>query len=519
MPIKALIAAIERRPNTAFGAFAVLHFGVWSALPALFYLNLPLDLIEALTYGPEWQLGYDKLPPLPWWLVEIAHRLFDSDYFYYALGQLAVLSALWAVFALTRPIAGALGALIAVLIVDGLHYLHYSAAKFNHDVIELPFWALAGLAFHSAMRGRALHHWVLLGLAIGMALWAKYFVIVLVVPLALFVLLDRDARPALRTPGPWVAGAVAFLVTAPHLVWLLANDFLPFAYAQARAAPPRSLFDHIIRPLIFGGSQLLFLMPALVIAAPLLLSRHNTSPSKADCFDRRILRLLAFGPAATALAGSLLTGRTMVAMWGYPLWLFLGSWIVVCIGTPVEIAQTRRIAGLWIATFAGFALAFVVNYSVLPHYDHRYRAVFFPGQRLAAELSERFKAATGQPLAYVVAGTWTGGNVFHYAAEHPHVLIDAKPTRAPWIDLDDLKTKGAVVVWTGGDSTNVATYAVTTPGAQLQAPFTLEDLKGVRVLHFGWAIIRPQPRRTSVERPDDCRNLVEDFADLAFTDD
>ena len=37
----------------------------------LLYPNLPLDLIEALTYGREWQLGYDKLPPLPWWLVVI----------------------------------------------------------------------------------------------------------------------------------------------------------------------------------------------------------------------------------------------------------------------------------------------------------------------------------------------------------------------------------------------------------------------------------------------------------------
>jgi len=54
---------------------------------ALLYANLPLDLIEALTYGREWQLGYDKLPPLPWWLVEIMHRAFGADAAYYALAQ------------------------------------------------------------------------------------------------------------------------------------------------------------------------------------------------------------------------------------------------------------------------------------------------------------------------------------------------------------------------------------------------------------------------------------------------
>ena len=38
-----------------------------------------VDLIEALTYGREWQIGHDKLPPLPWWLVEIAYRLIGHD--------------------------------------------------------------------------------------------------------------------------------------------------------------------------------------------------------------------------------------------------------------------------------------------------------------------------------------------------------------------------------------------------------------------------------------------------------
>ena len=55
--------------------FLGLHLVVWTALPALLYPNLPLDLIEALTYGREWQLGYDKLPPLPWWLIELVCRL------------------------------------------------------------------------------------------------------------------------------------------------------------------------------------------------------------------------------------------------------------------------------------------------------------------------------------------------------------------------------------------------------------------------------------------------------------
>ena len=232
-----LIATIERRPQAAFAVFLALHFLVWTALPALLYPNLPLDLIEALTYGREWQLGYDKLPPLPWWLVELVHQVVDLDTAYYALAQVAVVGSFAVVWLTARPLVGPVGALIAILILDGLHYFHFTAAKFNHDVIQLPLWALAGYAFHAALRHGRVSHWMLLGFAIGAALWAKYFVVVLAAPLALFLLFDRDARKALATPGPWIALAVALLVMAPHLLWLVHNDFLPFAYASARAAP------------------------------------------------------------------------------------------------------------------------------------------------------------------------------------------------------------------------------------------------------------------------------------------
>ena len=149
---RGLIAWIARRPDAAFGAFLALHFAVWTALPTLLYANLPLDLIEALTYGREWVLGSDKLPPLPWWLVEIMYRVFGVDAAYYALAEIVVIAAFALVYATARPLVGPARALVAVLIIDGLHYFQYTAVKFNHDVIQLPFWALAGYAFHAALK-------------------------------------------------------------------------------------------------------------------------------------------------------------------------------------------------------------------------------------------------------------------------------------------------------------------------------------------------------------------------------
>jgi len=496
LPAAGLIGWIESRPRAAFGAFLALHFVVWTALPALLYANLPLDLIEALTYGREWQIGYDKLPPLPWWTVEIVHRIFGVDAAYYALAEVVVILAFAAVWATARPLVGATGALVAVLIIDGMHYFQYTAVKFNHDVIQLPLWALAGFSYHAALKRGRIGYWLACGFAVGAALWAKYFVVVLAAPLALFLVFDRDARRALRGPGPWLAIVVAFIVMAPHLVWLLQTDFLPFAYASARAAPVRGWYDHLLHPAVFAAGQLLFILPALFIAAMLVWPRSKPAAAPAaDDFDRRIVTLLAFGPAAAMLALIAGSGRGAISMWGYPLWLFLGLWIVLAARNTLDAARLRRVVGAWGAVFAALAIAFLANYTVLPLIDHRYRAAFFPGDQLGAQLTQRFHDATGgNKLRYVIGSMWDGGNVAHYSPDQPEVLIDGLPRRAPWIDLADLRAKGALVVWTVGDMEHLpANLAAIAPSAKVGTSFTLPMRRfGSGEAHVGWAILMPQ---------------------------
>jgi len=495
-PISAVLGWIEKKPQAAFGAFLALHFAVWTALPALLYANLPLDLIEALTYGRQWQLGYDKLPPLPWWLVEIAHRLFGTDAAYYALAQASVVIAFALVFATARRLVGTVGALFAVLIIDGLHYFQYTAVKFNHDVIQLPFWALAGYAFLAALTRGRLWHWALLGVAFGGALWAKYFVVILAAPYLLFVLLDPRARRSLATPGPWLALIVALIVAAPHLIWLYQTDFLPFAYASHRATAARGWFDHALHPAVFTASQVFFLLPSLFIASALFWPKPKPLPADApvpDAFARRIVTLLAFGPGLAMIALTAVSGRGAVAMWGYPLWLFVGLWIVMVARSSFDAGRIGRVVAAWAAVFVLFIVVFVADYAVLPFIDHRYRAVLFPGDALGTSLTQRFHDATGAPLRYVVGTMWDGGNLAHYSPDQPQVLIDGALPRAPWIDLADLRKQGAVVVWTQGDPAKLpAQFASVAADATIGAPFDLPMRRGPGAVHVGWAIVKPK---------------------------
>jgi hypothetical protein len=484
-------SAIWENPVTAFAVFAALHAAVWTILPAALFPNLPLDLIEALVYGREWQLGHDKLPPLPWWIVEILYRVFGSDIAYYLFAQLAVLAAFAFVFATARKIVGGWGAMAVVLIVDGLHYFNFTAPKFNHDVIQLPFWAMAGFAFHAALRGGRLVHWILLGIALGAAIWAKYFVVVLALPMALFLLLDPQARRSLATPGPWLAAAIALIVAAPHLVWLVQNDFLPLRYADERSLPARGPLDHLWHPARFLGLQLFALVPAVFIAGTMFVRVERREDAQA--FDRRIVTLLAFGPVAIVLALSIVTGRGLVTLWGYPLWLFFGLWIVMASRTVVEALRVKYTAAAWAGIAATYIVGFIVHYGIQPQRSDTYYASRFPGDALARHVAEGFREKTGKPLDYVISTMWLGGNVSHYAPGiRPRVLVDGKPQRGPWIDLADLRRKGAVLLWTEPDRENLQSdYERIFKGAQAQPQFTLPNRGKADGITFGWAILPP----------------------------
>ena len=182
-------------------------------------------------------------------------------------------------------------------------------------------------------------------------------------------------------------------------------------------------------------------------------------------------------------------------MWGYPLWLFIGLWIVMAVRPALDRDRIGRVVAAWAAVFTVLALAFVINYTVLPRLDHRYRAEFYPGDALGATLTQRFHAATGRPLRYVIGSMWDGGNLAHYSPDQPQVLIDGEPARAPWIDLNDLRKDGAVVVWTQSDpKTLPAPFAAVAPNAEIGAPFDLPMRRGDGAVHVGWAILKPQPR-------------------------
>src|SRR5437764_8947098 len=104
--LERLVAFARRRPGAVLLSVLALHLAIWTLLPILLCPNLQLDLVEDLAMGKEWQLGYWKHPPLPWWTADLVYRLVGDVNAVYVLGPLAAVICFYGVWLLAREAVG-----------------------------------------------------------------------------------------------------------------------------------------------------------------------------------------------------------------------------------------------------------------------------------------------------------------------------------------------------------------------------------------------------------------------------
>ncbi|EJW10409.1 putative 4-amino-4-deoxy-L-arabinose transferase [Rhodovulum sp. PH10] len=503
--LSALVEFARKEPFDVLAVVLLVHLGVWTLMPALLNANLQLDLAEDLALGKEWQLVYWKHPPLPWWIADAAYRLTGDVQVVYLLGPLAAVVAMWAVWRLGREIVGPFGALVAVLTLEGLHFFNFSVVKFAHDQCQLPFWALTALFFWRALKRERLLDWALAGVTLALCFWSKYAAFALAATLGLFLLVDRDARKAWRTPGPYLMALAFVVVIAPNVWALVQFDFMPFRYVDERAKEAAHWWQVALYPLQWTGGQLFFLVPTLLLLWILYPLRgwlrlseqpertdERTSPRPTP-FDRRYLTWLAIGPFVFTTLVAMLLGRLPVAMWGYPLWTMLPLAVVAWRGPVADERRLKRFAGAVIAVLVIMPAAYVLVEEVEPYLRDRPKATQFPGKRLAEIVTRDFIEKTGQPLTYVTGTEFAANNVAVYSPFRPHVIVHGDPKLSPWIDMDDVRRRGVLIVWEPQGDKLVDEWMKTFPGATVRGRLMLPRQAHGKVapVHLQYAIVPP----------------------------
>ena len=127
-----------------FYIFLFFHLLLWTIIPSVTNINLPLDTIEALAWSSNLDWGFNKHPPMSAFFPEIFYRIFGpNDWSYYLLSQIFVIIAFYFVYKFSieifknKPLS-----LISVLLLESIYFYNFTTPEFNVNVCQLPFWSL-----------------------------------------------------------------------------------------------------------------------------------------------------------------------------------------------------------------------------------------------------------------------------------------------------------------------------------------------------------------------------------------
>lgn len=505
MPNRRLYDAFQNRPSLWFWIFVALHIVLWTLVPTAVNRNLPLDVIELVTWGHEWQLGYFKHPPLPSWLLEAATLIAgNAAWPAFLLSQISIVVAFWAIWRLGSALINPQAALLSVFLTSLIYFYNFPTPEFNHNVLQIPIWALMSLVGWHALKRDCLRHWLLLGLLTGIAVYIKYSMAILVVALTLFLIVEPSARQRLRSKGLWLASLLAVIVAAPHLYWLIDSAFQSLAYASGRSAALDSIMDRILGPLGFLGAQVGHhggLLLVLLLGGALLpfWRRGLEEPISFACsgtFERRYLLWIAIVPILLIVLLSVIAGTEMRPMWPAPMFSFTALAMLVVLKTAFFKERFRAMAIGWAAVYFGTLIILVSMGLFGSHFIKKPLRIDWPGADIASHFEDRWQTQHKQALTYVGGNAWIAGNVAFYAKARPTLVHLEDWSKSPWADEQSVTCRGILILWQqkqGDEAKLPEIYAfnasrITGRGVQI-FDWKVKN----KPFRIGWAMVSPDP--------------------------
>ena len=492
-----LVHTFMEQPGRFLIGILVIQVVLWTVVPWLTYRGAPIDVMENIGWGRAWQLGYHAHPPLQAWLTEIAVTLGGGAIWpAYLLSQIAIVLTYLPIYLLGRDLAGPRGGLLAVIAFSLVYYANWPTPEFNANVVQMPIWALAGWAFWRATATGRMTWWVGLGVLCALAVYAKYSAVILVGALVLTSILVPPLRLVWKTGGPYAAAGVALVLVAPHVTWLVASDFLPVRFAEARAGNIAG-FDRLLVPARFMGAQALDHLAAALVLLIGGASMNRVRPGDAVSFDatttaRQFALCLAAVPYGLAVLFALVTGYGLRDMWGAPMAVWVTLAAILLLPTSYRLSRLPALLGSWLVLFIGTPLvqaafmAFVAPGMTSPPFPA------WPTPVVSQALTDAWKAHTdGAPLRIVAGDKWAAGIPVTYSPDRPSIFTDASYDRSPWIDNTDIQSSGVLFVWrrpADGMPERYAEFGPMSATGTVSIPFRTGAEASVEI---GWAVRPP----------------------------
>lgn len=439
-----------------FSLFCLLHLILWTAVPLFFSFALPHDVAEAVAWGLQGQWGYDKHPPLNAWLCAVFFRL-GGIAAVYLWAQVVVVLSFIAVWKLARECVSEWQSLIAVLLLAGVSYFTLDTPNLTPDTLQTPLWAWIAYLFYRVLTAKKTLLWIPLGILMGLAILAKYQSFILFFCMGVVFLCTEEGRKNLGKPWPYITLFIILMVASPHIYWLSQHHWITLNYLENSTTGTLHANEHNFLPKRIE-QPLRFLLGALaanvlLIACTLLFPRRKEQRVMPTVFQKRFIAIMAFGPLCVTLLYGFCFDSTLEPRWATPYFSLWGIAAMLWLQPDFsDIKIRKRILGVCFALLLLLPIGRVGYLVFSPYVLKKMHADdYFPAQLIANTLDTEWHTRYHTPVPYVIGSHYMVTYFSVYSNDHPKPFMDFNLQECPWIDIADVKRKGALVIFKSGE--------------------------------------------------------------------
>ena len=401
--------------------FLILHLFLWTLIPSISNINLPLDTIEALAWGSNLEWGFSKHPPFSAFAVEIFYTIFGSnDWAYYLLSQIFVIVSLIYVWKFSNEIFDEkIYSLLSVLTLSGIYYYNFTTPEFNVNVSQLPFWALTVYFFWKSINSNNRINWILFGIFSALGFLSKYLFIYILLAIFFYFILNIKIYKKFIT-NYLLSITISLVILTPHFIWLFKNNFITIVYGLNRSALTNTTWvNHLENPLVFILKQILILIPFFIMIL-ILLKKFNF---KLNLKNRKNLFLISINliPIILILFTSIVSGAKIRTMWMTPFYLFFGTLFIEIFRKNIDLKKIRKFLIFFLFLFI-LSPAIYLGISI---YDKNKRTDF-PGKEIARLVQNKWNDNFVNDIKIVIGDEWFAGNLSYHLNSRPVWFNDLK---------------------------------------------------------------------------------------------
>ena len=404
--------------------FLISHIVIWTFVPYVFNINLPLDTIEALAYGNDLQLGYDKYPPLFPLIIEFVFQIFgNQDWAFYFLSQIFITSSFIIIFKFSCDFfQNQIFGLISVLLLEGIFFHNFTTPELNPILGQMPFLTLTVFYCWKAFNQNDNLSWFLFGVFAALSVLIFYLSFYLLLSLALFFIYNIIKNKNFNFKY-LIALVSFFIILTPHLIWILNNNPTTINYALFRSfgdpltgLPGPKIIDHIFYPLIFLTKQILIVVPAFFIFF-LIIRKFKI---KINYKDKKLLFLISITilPLILMFFTSIILGARIRTMWMTSFYLYTGVFFIYIFKSEINLKKIKNF-------FFAFLFLFIlvpVLYSI-DSYMHKDKRTDYPGKKISQLVQSKWDSNFSSKIEIVVGSGWVNGwyaqNLSYHLASRP----------------------------------------------------------------------------------------------------